>query len=180
LRDILSRTATASLSFFSESQMKALIACSCAALMTSVQVSRAAEPPADSAVEKELKSLQGLWQVVHLGTEGREAPAEVLKPMRWQIHKNKISFIDPNVPKDESTSRFTIDPAKSPKHIDLTASGGRDKGKVLQGIYELKDGRLQVCVRDQLAKDKGRPKEFDGGAGLGLIKFQRIDDKKAE
>jgi uncharacterized protein (TIGR03067 family) len=103
-----------------------------------------------------------------------------MKPMRWQIRKDKITFIDPNVPKDESTSTFTIDPTKSPKHIDLTASGAPDKGKVLQGIYELKDGRLQVCVRDQLAKDKGRPKQFDGGAGLGLIKFKRIEDKKVE
>ena len=160
--------------------MRSTVACSSAVLLASTLSALAAEPPADQAVAKELKLLEGLWQVVHLGTEGREAPAEVLKPMRWQIRKNKITFIDPNVPKEQSTATFTIDLSKSPKRIDMTAAGGPDKGKVLEGIYELKEGRLTVCIRDQLAKDKGRPKKFDGGAGLGLIKFKRIEDKKVE
>jgi len=132
----------------------------------------------DEAGDKAAKELEGLWMVVGIESNGRAAAGEDVKDMRWSIREGEIRARDP----DGSTScmTFTLSPGKNPKEIDVTALDGPQKGKMGLGIYELKDGRLRVCLRDWEAAAKGRPTEFAAGkgSGLGLITLERAKEKK--
>jgi uncharacterized protein (TIGR03067 family) len=62
-----------------------------------------------------------------------------------------------------------LDPDKTPKTIDLTLTGGSNKGKTLAGIYQLDGDNLKVCL---FGVGKDRPKEFDtkkGTDGMLLV-----------
>ncbi len=129
---------------------------------------------ADDDVDKELKSLAGTWKVVSIEAEGKKAPLEALEKLTWVIKDKNIEFVGPNAAKDDSKATFEIDPSKSPKEIDLTSAGGANKGKTMEGIYELKDGKLKVSMRDLKSAAEGRPTEFEGGVGMGLIVLEKV------
>jgi uncharacterized protein (TIGR03067 family) len=65
-----------------------------------------------------------------------------------------------------------VDPAKTPKTIDLTVKVD-DKTFTLLGIYQLENDDLKLC----LAAEPGvkRPTEFktENGAGVGLFVLKR-------
>jgi len=62
--------------------------------------------------------------------------------------------------------KFTVDSAKSPKTIDYVNTGGANKGKHQEGIYDLEGKILRICVA---APGAQRPKEFESKAGDGRM-----------
>lgn len=68
-----------------------------------------------------------------------------------------------------SRMAFTLNPGKILKEIDVTALAGPQKGKMGLGEYELKDGRLKVCLQDREAATKGRPAMFGAEKGLFIM-----------
>lgn len=127
------------------------------------------------------KLLEGNWKVVAIEDEGRKAPSEVLKGMRWSFKNSEVEMADP---KRSDKASVKIDWSKKPKHIDLVALEGEDslKGKMTQGIFTLEKDRLIICVREPKAAEKGRPKEFntEAGSGLGMITLERIPPTKKD
>jgi uncharacterized protein (TIGR03067 family) len=130
-------------------------------------------PPAkkEDPAAKEAKLLEGEWKVVAVEADGHEAGPDDNKRMRWVIKGNEIQATYPDG--DTGKMTFKIDPGKKPKQIDLIAPEGATKGTD-PGIYKLEGGRLTVCLRSDMSKGKGRPTEFDGGPGLGMITFERV------
>lgn len=66
---------------------------------------------------------------------------------------------------------FALDDAANPKGIDWIDSMGEDAGKTLPAIYELADDRFQFAAADA---DMARPKGFDGGHGVTIRGFVRL------
>jgi len=62
--------------------------------------------------------------------------------------------------------KFTADSSKSPKTIDYVNTGGANKGKHQEGIYDLGGKILKVCMA---APGAQRPKEFESKAGDGRM-----------
>jgi uncharacterized protein (TIGR03067 family) len=62
--------------------------------------------------------------------------------------------------------KFTADSSRSPKTIDYINTGGANKGKNQEGIYDLDGKILKVCMAAPGAK---RPKEFESKAGDGRM-----------
>jgi len=62
--------------------------------------------------------------------------------------------------------KFTADSSKSPKTIDYVNTGGANKGKNQEGIYDLEGKILKVCMAAPGAR---RPKEFESKAGDGRM-----------
>ena len=58
---------------------------------------------------------------------------------RLDLQGHRGSFQDRVSPPYKSS--FKLDPSKSPKEIDLIGLDGPQKGKTMQGIYRLEDGR---------------------------------------
>jgi RNA polymerase sigma factor (sigma-70 family) len=127
-------------------------------------------PIPDVLADREVKALEGEWVVVGLEADGRKATAGEMKGMRWTFRGTEVTSTDPDGSGGKMS--FRLDPAKSPKEIDLTPLDGREKGKVAAGIYRLDGGRLQVCLRDPGGAG-GRPKEFVSGPGQGLITLEQ-------
>lgn len=80
-----------------------------------------------------------------------------------EITEDQITPKMPN--RDEKPAKYTLDPSKSPKHIDLMVDN-----RTMQGIYELKDDTLRLCF----SRNGPRPSSFDGnGDGMMLIEAKK-------
>ncbi|MFL5240675.1 MAG: TIGR03067 domain-containing protein [Gemmataceae bacterium] len=124
---------------------------------------RAAEDAKEEAAKKEMKTLAGTWAAVSVESNGKKAPDEEIKEIRyvfdakgkWQL-KNKGETIG------EGT--YTIDPTAKPKTITYkitTSISKKDEGKTSVGIYELEGDNLKVCRT--WPENLERPKEFSAG-----------------
>jgi RNA polymerase sigma factor (sigma-70 family) len=135
----------------------------------------------EDAAAKELKSLQGDWNVVALAAAGQRATPDDVKGMSWTFKGARIAGINPGDKKATEFGEVKLDPTKTPKHFDLVPLEGEIKGKSQPGIYKLEDGLLTVCLRDEKALEKGRPKEFtaDAGSDQGLIVLERPEQPGA-
>jgi uncharacterized protein (TIGR03067 family) len=120
------------------------------------------------------QDLQGEWQGIDFQTRGITVPD--MKNRRWIFRVDQRIECDfsCNWHSQESQTRFRLDPAKSPKQIDLVIHW-RDpdwKDLTLLGIYSLDRERLTVCTNN---KDK-RPTEFKSTNENGntLSTYQRV------
>jgi uncharacterized protein (TIGR03067 family) len=144
------------------------LTCVCLILAAVVPIA-AAEP---DAVKKDLDVLQGEWAVESLEYNGKE-----LKD------KYKIAFSckgdvmtvegDGKVRKEYAKLMLKLDPTTMPKCVDMTVGAGVQKDLVMEGIYEVKDDQLRICVKVLGVKD--RPAEFKSpeGASIALLTLKR-------
>jgi uncharacterized protein (TIGR03067 family) len=114
-------------------------------------------------VKKEIERFQGTWVFESVNVEGEAAPAESLKGAKLVIKGDKFTAHEG---KEELHGTFKVDPSKKPKTLDVTFSDGPDKGKTMQGIYELTGDTYKVCIG---MPGKERPKEFVSKKGSGHV-----------
>jgi uncharacterized protein (TIGR03067 family) len=138
-----------------------------------------AKPQKDA--KDDSKRLQGSWKVVALETDGKEAPPEELKGMRWSFKGSELQIADSGEKSDEKSggkSSVKLDSSKTPKYIDLVVADGPQKGKTMQGIFKFEKDRLVVCLRGLEDAKQGRPKEFmtEADSALGMITLERIKE----
>jgi uncharacterized protein (TIGR03067 family) len=130
------------------------------------------------AVKKELKALEGNWQLTRQEERGSLTPKPVVANLRIVIEGNQMSWYIGN-PASNQDADLTIDPAKQPKTIDAEITKGSAKDKKMLGIYKLDKDTLEICWAAP-GKDK-RPTKFTSRAGVGsgnvYAKYQREKDK---
>jgi uncharacterized protein (TIGR03067 family) len=125
------------------------------------------------AERRDKEKLTGTWTVVSLEVDGKVVPAALT--VDFQFIFTAESFTRKKGGKAESGAAYRLDPARTPKQMDFTDGSGKEKGKVVQGIYELDGDTLRLCFRSDYKKgDKGldpppRPTRFDGGAGTKQV-----------
>jgi len=127
---------------------------------------RAAPQGKDDAVVRELKLLDGTWEVVSIVTDGQEVSRRADTGLySLTLEKGKFAYKtrDGKV-LDDGT--FRVDPAAEPKAIDLSARGGME----VSGIYELKGDELKVCV----GKERPAKLTSEAGGGRTLITYKRV------
>jgi uncharacterized protein (TIGR03067 family) len=125
------------------------------------------------AVKKEMARLEGEWSMVSGEIDRQPMPPEFLKGARRVARGDETTvtingqlFIK---------ARFTIDPAKKPRTINYTMTGGPTKGKTQLGIYELDGDTVKFCFA---APGKERPTEFTTAEGSGRTLSVWKRDKK--
>jgi uncharacterized protein (TIGR03067 family) len=131
----------------------------------------AADPP-----RKELEPFQGTWAVVSFTQNGMPVPDDEVRKLSLVVTEDeRVIKAGDEV---RSRAKFSIDPAKTPKTIDIAVSDGPLAGRTVRGIYELKDGTLTVCL--SLAGDD-RPDDLTAPEGSDrlLQVFKRADAKPA-
>jgi uncharacterized protein (TIGR03067 family) len=131
----------------------------------------------EDAVKAELAKLQGTWHVIGVEENGQKTPEDKLKEANGTVtiqadkHTLKLGG------QDRGTATIKLDPNAKPKQYDLHITEGPEKGKVLQGIYELEGDTWRLC----LSKDgKSRPTEFAGKANTTWVLVTMKKEKAGE
>jgi uncharacterized protein (TIGR03067 family) len=153
-------------------------------------------PKADAAdpVQEELKALQGTWTLVAYEGEGERRNRKVVAKEFGQepdffflrIEAERLTVAKGKERKEYAVRRggkprafsFWLDPQADPKRFDLTfPESAFFRGEnTLEGIYRLKDGRLEVCVT--VAGKEGRPNDFTTPehTWVRLLIYERVQD----
>lgn len=150
------------------------------ALTALVAIVAGAAPAADPVAD-EMKKLQGEWRVVEVEAKGQKVSKDDAdaKNMRFVIKDTELTVgaADGSGAKRQKT--FKVDPAKNPRHIDITSLDGQEKGTTAAGIYQLVKDRLTICMPYFTNDISKRPTELkvNGDDGLILITLERIKPK---
>ena len=118
------------------------------------QAERPASPDPREATRREMLQLKGTWSTmttVESTINGVPQKPKQVK-MIWSIDRDLIKDTDEDGFAGKSY-RFTLDPQKVPKHIDLTVL---NSGLKLYGIYKLEGNALTVSLGGI------RPRRFRG------------------
>jgi uncharacterized protein (TIGR03067 family) len=112
--------------------------------------------------KKEMAQLEGEWTMVSGERDGQPVPDEMRKTAKRVVKDGETTVeIGGQV---FMKAKFTIDPAKKPKTIDYTLTGGPNDGKKVLGIYELDGDTVKFCFA---LPDKDRPTEMTAKEGSG-------------
>jgi uncharacterized protein (TIGR03067 family) len=138
-------------------RLYAFLPLACAALLTLIAASPAEDPK--EAAGKEMKLMEGSWDIVSVTIDGTEAPKPDEKPIlvvkgdTWAI---KVG----NTINQEGT--FKIDPTAKIKTIDVMQTKPDGSNRI--GIYELKGDEMKICL---VGDGKDRPTAFESKSGSG-------------
>jgi uncharacterized protein (TIGR03067 family) len=110
----------------------------------------------ETASEKDMKALQGKWQVVSMSKAGKEA--KIANAFKYLVFDgDKIKFMVDAEKEIKAPGRFKVDASKTPNTIDVVEKIG-DKDSTGLLIYELQGDSLKLCVSAKFEKE--RPKAF--------------------
>jgi uncharacterized protein (TIGR03067 family) len=121
-------------------------------------------------MNKDIKWLQGTWVVVHYETAGKadeDAPANEFL-VTFRADRFDIRLGESVIYK----GTFKLDPAKSPKTIDMSlteAHGEAAEGWVWHGIYKIGSLSIKWCMAEVDGKE--RPTDFVTKEGDGCHLF---------
>ena len=129
----------------------------------------AGESSKQDAVKKDVDGIQGTWKMVALEAEGKQAPTEVVAPLKLTFKGDTLTFT-PGEP-GFSNYNYKLDPTTTPASFDMSHTDGPNKGKTDKGIYLLEGDHLKICF----GKADNRPKEFTttGNSGGGMYTLER-------
>jgi uncharacterized protein (TIGR03067 family) len=113
------------------------------------------------AIRIDQQRLQGTWRLISGAVGGQSGGAEA--NARWIIAANKIVM----ELEDRREGKFTLDPAKSPRRIDIvtTSSDGKTTEEI-HGVYELRGDDLYVCLA---SGDESRPLNLRSSPGTRQV-----------
>lgn len=125
------------------------------------------EGPEDKA-KKELDALQGTWNGVSAEEQGQAVPKADAEAMQLVIKGDKYTLKIQGNEIEQGTLK--VDPAKTPKVIDIKITSGEDKGKEQLGFYEVEKDTLKLNVSKP---GKARPKEFGAKGEASMFVFKK-------
>ena len=112
---------------------------------------RADDPATDQ------KAIQGTWDVSEFILDGKPRPEDVTRGLKFVFIGDTMKLVGP-VGIGEHAYKFTLDPTKTPKAIDVVPQDGPSEGKSGPAISELTGDTLKLCIPNNETKD--RPTEF--------------------
>ncbi|QEH33345.1 hypothetical protein OJF2_18460 [Aquisphaera giovannonii] len=135
--------------------------------------------PSQGELTRDRDLLGGTWRVEAIEDDGQSLSADIIqaKIADGGLVRIGVRGISTVSPRDEEKRlwAYRIDPARSPKHIDITTQ----YDTVLKGIYTFQGDRLLLCIAK--SEDQSRPTSFDApnGSGQMFYKLRMVADSAA-
>ena len=111
----------------------------------------------EEAVKKELKAVEGTWELVARLSEGASDPPRPGDRPTLTIRNGRYQHAAAGRVTGEGV--FHLDPTVTPKAVDVVHDSGTYKGKPVPGIYELSGDQLRICFAS--APGKARPAKIE-------------------
>jgi uncharacterized protein (TIGR03067 family) len=129
-----------------------------------------AVPVAPAAVRTDPQRLQGVWHLVWLINDGKQAAENEVRDVRLELTDTAFRSDCAGPLFHEST--YTIDPTRDPRRLDFTSQGNFPP-HVCQAIYRFEGEQLVLCYPRSGAE---RPARFESkpGSGLTLTLWRRV------
>ncbi len=124
--------------------------------LAAVLVVGAPVPKADPVTE-ELKKFQGRWKLTAAEFNGQPVSPEDVKTASLVVEGEQFTLMIGN---ETHKGKFTVDPGKKPRAIDVEFTEGTLKGGKVPGIYEIEGDTRKSCFTR--FPDR-RPTDFAGG-----------------
>lgn len=118
------------------------------------------------------KAWNGKWQVTAMKSGDAELPEEFIKKITMQVENGNMTWqVNDQTIKARVAFVGTED---KPRPIDIVGVGGENDGRLYEGIYELGDDMLKLCL-NTTTNVKQRPIAFEAPAGstFVLIEFKK-------
>jgi uncharacterized protein (TIGR03067 family) len=124
--------------------------------------------PPEDAVKRELQQFQGSWKAVSIRqADGLPAPEEDVQNTRLVVEGSKFRLTC----QDYTVSgTFAIDPARTPKAIDVVLTSEDGSQTKLLGIYEIKGDTRKSCFAPPGME---RPARFSSEKGFFGFEWKR-------
>jgi uncharacterized protein (TIGR03067 family) len=112
----------------------------------------------------EVAKLEGVWRFALVEVEGAKQPDVPFETNKLIVLKDGRYVIvqGPRI----THGVIKLDPAKTPKHYDVTLTNGPAKGQTFTGIYELDGDTYKICLP---LRGKDRPATLVSKPGDGCI-----------
>ncbi len=118
---------------------------------------------------------QGKWQVTAMHSGDVELPEEFVKRISMQVENADMTWqVNDQAIKARVTFVGTED---KPRPIDIVGVGGENDGRLYEGIYELGEDTLKLCL-NTTTNVKQRPIEFAAPAGSTFVVIEFKKEKK--
>ncbi|MBL8830430.1 MAG: TIGR03067 domain-containing protein [Planctomycetaceae bacterium] len=118
---------------------------------------------------------QGKWQVTAMHSGDVELPEEFVKKISMQVEQANMTW---QVNDQSIKARVTfVGTEDKPRPIDIVGVGGENDGRLYEGIYELADDVLKLCL-NTTTNVKQRPIEFAAPAGSTFVVIEFKKEKK--
>lgn len=115
-----------------------------------------------TTVSSVVSEFEGEWRMVSAVMNGQAMEASAVEWVKRVTHGNETTVYAGH--QMMMKMEFTSDATQAPRTIDYLNTGGSNKGKTQEGIYEFEDGLLKVCVA---APGGARPTQFQSERGDG-------------
>ncbi len=120
-------------------------------------------------------ALIGKWKVARYESEGKVASLEKFTSI-LTIEDGRGDF---GLDGGEGKFTYTIDPSRSPKHLDITFGGSMVNGAKALDIYKLDGDRLTICSVSLRDGGETRPAGFSSeGKGNAVVEYRRVGGAK--
>jgi uncharacterized protein (TIGR03067 family) len=125
-----------------------------------------------------LKKLEGRWKIQSAEKGGQPAPPQFAEVITFIFSGDKLTLqFKEGDKEDKKVSTIKVNTTKKPNHIDVTPDSGKEKGKKMPGIFELKGNTLKLAINED---GKNRPAEFASPANSEILVFTLTRAKGAK
>jgi len=117
----------------------------------------------EAASAKDLKKMQGTWQVAGVEVGGEAASPETVTNITVEIKERQFEVFNLGV---KTAGMIALDSSKSPAQIEIHPEVGPDAGQVWPGIYTIENDSMKVCYS---RNGKQRPTALKTGEDMNMV-----------